>query len=132
DVVRREMLRTSDREGGLAIDLIRQIAEYGKGKCEYIIVEGILHKGRYGEMLNRLIEFYNQQAYTYYFDLSFDETVKRHNSSPKRTEFGEDLLSAWWNPCDYLGVYEETIITEDMSKNDVLKLILKQLRINID
>lgn len=130
DVVRREMLKVHDRDGNLSIDLIRQIAEYGKDKSEFVIVEGILNKGRYGEMLNNLIQFYNQQkTYTYYFDLSFEETVVRHNSSLKKTEFGEDSLRAWWNSKDYLGVDGEKILTNDMSQNDVLKLILDQLKI---
>lgn len=128
DVVRREMLmKVHDREGNLSIDLIRKIAEYGKDKCEFTIVEGILHKGRYGEMLNSLIRFYNQKAYTYYFDLPFDETVIRHNSRPKRMEFGEDSLRDWWNAKDYLEVNGETMLTHDMSQNDVFKLILNQL-----
>lgn len=45
DVVRREMLKVHDREGNLAIDLIRQLAEYAKDKCECVIVEGVLYKG---------------------------------------------------------------------------------------
>lgn len=88
DVVRREMLKVQDREGNLSIDLIRQIAEYGKDKCESIIVEGILYKERYGEMLKNLIQFYDQEAYAFYFDLSFEETVLRHNSREKKMEFG--------------------------------------------
>lgn len=127
DTVRREMLKVKDREGNLSIDLIRQIAEYGKDKCEFVIVEGILYKGRYGEMLNNLIQFYNHKAYTYYYDLSFEETVIRHNSRSKKIEFGVDSLRAWWNPKDYLGVDEETILTHDMSENDILKLICRQL-----
>jgi len=128
DVVRREMLKVHDREGNLSIDLIRQIAEYGKDKCEFVIVEGILYKGRYGEMLKNLIQFYNQKTYTYYFDLSFEETVVRHNSSSKKMEFGEKSLRAWWNPNDYLGVDGETRLTNDMSQNDVLNLVLNHLR----
>lgn len=128
DVVRREMLKVHDREGNLSIELIRQIAEYGKGNCEFVIVEGILNKSRYGEMLSNLIQFYNQKTYTYYFDLSFEETFKRHNSSSKKIEFGEDSLRAWWNPNDYLGVEEETILTNDMTQNYILKLILNQLQ----
>lgn len=127
DVVRREMLKVHDREGNLSIDLIRQIAEYGKGKCKFVIVEGILNKSRYGEMLINLIQFYNLKAYIYYFDLSFDETVKRHNSSSKKTEFGEDSLRKWWNVRDYLGIDKETLLTNDMTQNDVFKLILDQL-----
>lgn len=127
DTVRREMLKVHDREGNLSIDLIRQIAEYGKDKCEFVIVEGILYKNRYGEMLDNLIQFY-QKTYTYYFDLSFEETVKRHNSRSKKMEFGEDSLRAWWNPKDYLGVDGEISLTNEMSQNDVLQLILKQLQ----
>ncbi|MEH7252032.1 kinase [Neobacillus niacini] len=128
DVVRREMLKVKDREGNLSIDLIHQIAEYGKDKCEFVIVEGILYKHHYGEMLNTLIQFYNQKAYTYYFDLTFEETVIRHNSRTKKMEFGEDSLRAWWNPNDYLGVDGESLITNEMSENDVLNLILSQLQ----
>src|SRR5690606_34818881 len=65
DTVRRDMLKVKDREGNLSIDLIRQIAEFGKGKCEFVIVEGILYTHRYGEMLKSLIKFYNNKAYTY-------------------------------------------------------------------
>ena len=75
DTVRREMLKVQDRDGNLSIDFIEQIAEYGKGKCEFVIVEGILYKHHYGVMLNNLIQFFNHKAYTYYFDLSFEETV---------------------------------------------------------
>lgn len=128
DNIRREMLKVHDRDGNLSIDLIRQIAEYGKDKCEFVIVEGILNKNRYGEMLKNLIQFFNHKTHTYYFDLSFKETVMRHNSRSKKNEFGEDSLRAWWNPNDYLGVNGEQYLTNDMSHDDVLKLILNQLQ----
>jgi len=128
DTVRREMLKVHDRDGNLAIDLIRQIAEYGKDKCQFVIVEGILNKKRYGDMLKHLIQFFNEKAYVYYFDLSFEETVKRHNLRPKKMEFGEDSLRAWWNPNDYLGVDQEIKLTDEMSQDEVLQLILCQVQ----
>lgn len=127
DTVRREMLKVRDQDGNLAIDLIRQIAEYGKNKCEIVIVEGILYKHRYGEMLNQLIEFYNNNAYVYYFDLPFEETVKRHNTRPQKNEFGIESLRSWFWPKDYLGVEGEIGLTDDMSQEDVINLILKQI-----
>ncbi|MFJ7745557.1 kinase [Peribacillus sp. NPDC097295] len=127
DTVRRDMLMVHDREGNLSIDLIRQITEYGKGKCEYVILEGILHKNLYDDMLHHLIQFYNEKVYTYYFDLSFEETVKRHNSRSKKMDFGEESLRAWWKPNDCLGVDRERNLTDDMSRNDIVKLILDQL-----
>lgn len=128
DTVRRDMLKVHDRDGNLAIDLIRQIAEYGKDKCKFVIVEGILNKKRYGDMLKHLIQFFNEKAYVYYFDLSFEETVKRHNLRPKKMEFGEDSLRAWWNPNDYLGVDQEIKLTDEMSQDEVLQLILCQVQ----
>lgn len=127
DVVRRDMLKVHDRDGNLSIDLIYQIAAYGKGTCEFVIVEGILNSARYGEMLKNLIQLYNGNAHTYYFDLSIEETIKRHNSRDKKNEFGEESLRAWWNANDYLEVYGETFFTDEMSQIDVLEQILSQL-----
>ncbi|MDF2606850.1 MAG: hypothetical protein K0S34_1045 [Bacillales bacterium] len=128
DTVRRDMLKVHDRDGNLSIDLIRQIAEYGKGKCEFVIVEGILYKNRYGEMLNKLIEFFNHKVHIYYYDLPFEETVLRHNDSPKKMEFGEDSLRSWWIPNDYLGVNGEIFLTEDMSQSYILELMINELQ----
>ncbi|MEK5340453.1 MULTISPECIES: kinase [Heyndrickxia] len=127
DTVRREMLKVPDKEGNLSVELIRQIAEYGKGKCRFVIVEGILNKNRYGEMLSRLMKFYHPKAYIYYFRLTFWETVRRHNMRLKKTEFGEEALRTWWNPRDELGVKGETMLTNDMSQDEIIKLMAYQL-----
>lgn len=127
DVVRRDMLKVQDRDGNLSMDLIRQIAEYGRGKCEYVIVEGIFTEQRYGDRLRQLIQFYNGKAHTYYYDLSFQETVRRHNARSKRTEFGEDSLRAWWNAEDYLRVDGEVQLTDEMTQDEVVEMILEQI-----
>ncbi|MCA1065659.1 kinase [Rossellomorea sp. AcN35-11] len=127
DNVRRDMLKVHDRDGNLSIDLIYQIAAYGKGKCEFVIVEGILTKHRYGKMLQHLMETFNQKACTYYFDIPFEETVNRHHSSPKKMDFGEDSLRKWWRPNDDLGVEGEVKLTKDLSQDEVLEVILTQL-----
>ena len=44
DVVRRDMLRVHDTMGNLSHDLLLfEITKYGKGKCEFVILEGILN-----------------------------------------------------------------------------------------
>jgi adenylate kinase family enzyme len=127
DVVRRDMLKVQDRDGNLSMDLIKQITEYGKGKCEYVIVEGIFTEQRYGDMLRELIQFYNGKAHTYYYDLSFQETVRRHNSRSKRTEFGEDSMRDWWNAEDYIRVDGEVQLTDEMTQDEIVEIILKQI-----
>lgn len=127
DVVRRDMLKVQDREGNPSIDLISTIAKYGKGKCEYVIVEGILGRSLYGEMLLSLIKYFDHNAFVYYFNLSFDETVKRHSSREKVNEFGYEELQRWWISNDYLGYEGETTFTDTMSKDEILSVIYSQL-----
>ncbi len=57
DVVRRDMLRVQRYDGNLSHDLLCEITKYGKGKCELVILEGILNSRRYGDMLKELIHF---------------------------------------------------------------------------
>lgn len=63
DVIRRDMLRVHDTIGNLSHDLLFEITKYGKGKCEFVILEGILNNRRYGDMLKELIHFFEGNAY---------------------------------------------------------------------
>lgn len=127
DTVRRDMLMVRDREGNMSLDLIRQIAEYGKGRCKFVIVEGIFVKQRYEAMLHDLIRFYGGNAFVYYFDLPFEETVERHKSRPKAEAFGEESLKSWWSPKDFLGTTGEMALSSDMSRDDIVTFICNQL-----
>lgn len=127
DVVRREMLMVRDREGNISTDLIRQIAEYGKGKCRFVIVEGIFVKQRYEQLLLDLILFYEGRAHVFYFDLPYEKTVERHNMRPQAKAFGEESLRSWWSPQDYLGVRGEQMLTGEMSEQDIVDFICKQV-----
>ena len=51
DEVRRQMLNVRDRPGNLAINLIEEIINYGINHCDYVILEGILNKYKYGRCL---------------------------------------------------------------------------------
>lgn len=62
DVVRRDMLRVHDTIGNLSHDLLFEITKYGKGKCDFIILEGILNSRRYGDMLKELIHFLKETS----------------------------------------------------------------------
>ncbi len=127
DTVRRDMLKVHDRKGNLSLDLIRQITEYGKGKCEFVILEGILSNDRYGEMIHGLIQFFDGRAYACYFDLSFEETVRRHHTRSKGKEFGEESLRAWWIEKDVLGMDGEMMFGNEMTEEGVVSMILNQL-----
>lgn len=127
DVVRRDMLQVQDRDGNLSTELIRQITEYGKGKCPIVILEGIFMKQRYEGLLLDLIRFYNGEAFVYYFDLPFEKTLERHNTRSQSEDFGEESLKKWWTPKDDLGVAGEQLLTEEMSEQAIVELICSQI-----
>ncbi|PDZ81767.1 hypothetical protein COO00_28500 [Bacillus toyonensis] len=129
DVVRRDMLKVHDTMGNLSHDLLFEITKYGKGKCEFVILEGILNSRRYGDMLKELIHHFDGNAYIYYFDLSLEETIRRHNTREKRIEFGEDSLRKWYNPHDTIVVNRETVFTDAFTQKDIFYAILNDVAI---
>lgn len=123
DVVRREMLRVRDTDNNPAIELIYQLCMYGNKIGYNVILEGILNKKIYGKMLCKLLHDFVGQKTVYYFDLSFEETLKRHITKPNAHEFGEKEMRRWWSRKDYLGVENELRISEDQSEQQIVDRI---------
>ncbi|MEC2394807.1 hypothetical protein P9X05_26540, partial [Bacillus toyonensis] len=128
-VVRLFILKVHDKIGNLSHFLIFEITKYGIGICEFVILEGILKSRRYGNMLKELIHHFDGNAYTYYFDLSLEETIRRHNTREKRIEFGEDSLRKWYNPHDTIIVNRETVFTDAFTQKDIFHAILNDVAI---
>ncbi|WP_242223812.1 hypothetical protein [Bacillus cereus group sp. BfR-BA-01380] len=126
DVVRRDMLRVKDNIGNLSVELIKQIALYGNGKMNYVIVEGILSTRKYKTMLMELIETF-EESYVYYYDISLKETIARHKTKPNAADFGESELTAWYTDNDFLDLPNEKIISETMSVDETVEMILSDI-----
>jgi predicted kinase len=128
DVVRREMMFVKDGKDNPAIGLMKQIVIYGYGKSEFVIVEGITATKWYRKMFDELIAHFDYKYYAYYYDLPFEETVKRHHSKPNAHEFEETEMKRWWNKKDFLNLEKEKVITYDHSVSDTINLILKDIQ----
>lgn len=48
--------------------------------------------------------------YAYYFDLPFEETLKRHQTKSNCHEFGEEEMRRWWKEKDFSDVLTEVSI----------------------
>lgn len=125
DYVRRIMLNVKDRPNNISIELIETMLMFGLERCDYTILEGILSNHIYSDMLSRTIQKADR-ILSYYYDLPFKETVKRH-SEKETNEFDEADMKRWFIPHDYLEVENENIIDEDVSKDDMIKLILNDI-----
>ncbi|GAA3009446.1 AAA family ATPase [Tetragenococcus solitarius] len=126
DLIRREMLGVKDRPNNLAIHFIKMNAIYGKRFCDYIVVEGITPSAIYREMFIELASEF-QSIYPYYFDLPFEETLKRHNTKEKAQEYGVNELKKWWIDKDFLHFPNEKMITAEMNQQQIIDMILKDL-----
>lgn len=100
DVIRRDILHANDRTGTPAIGLIKELVEYGTKHYRVVILEGILRKDVYGEMLVNVIKIFGNNAFVYYLDVSFSLTVE-HNQT-KNFPFSIVSLKKWWRASDYL------------------------------
>lgn len=129
DLLRRTMLHAHDGFDTPTIPLLLNLLEYGYDNCQTVILEGILRSNWYQPVWQKILELYNlEHIYAYYYDLPFDETIKRHSSREKAKEFGQDALKRWWIDKDYLTEIPETRLTKDLSLEDAKALILTDLK----
>ncbi len=129
DVLRREMLYANDGFNTQTILLLINLLKYGKQNCDYVILEGILKADWYDAVFKEAVLLFDNDIYAYYYDLPFEETLKRHSAREKSLEFGEMEMRRWWNGEDYLQNIDEKIITENDSLENALYTISSDLDI---
>lgn len=127
DYIRRILLREKERPNFPNIELIAQNATFALAHGYNVILEGILHEVHYGDMLRELIANHSGKTLVYYFDVSFEETLKRHKTKPNAHEFGETEMRKWYNPTDLLKVKNEQIIPENSTFDQTLECIFKDI-----
>ena len=128
DAVRREMLWVKDGEGTKALPLLITLLEYGHDNCEVTILEGILNSSWYRPLFEREIQLFGDKIFAYYYDLPFEETLRRHETRDIRHEFGEEDMRRWWNEKDYLNDIKETVFTEEISLDGAVNRILSDIK----
>lgn len=101
DAVRREMLKVKDGENTLVLPLMKELLRYGSEHSDIVILEGIMYSDWYKPLFELAVQLYDTKIYAYYFDLPFEETLKRHQTRAKCQEFGEEAMCRWWREKDF-------------------------------
>ena len=129
DTVRREMLWVEDEPNNKAIGLLIDLVAYGSKHCEITILEGILNSYMYDSLFRQINELYADNVYAYYFDLPFDETVRRHKMRKQTEDIGirEAEMKSWWREKDYLNVVCEKMIDTDASEEEIIEMICQDI-----
>lgn len=127
DTVRREMLWAHDGADTFALPLLTELLKYGHAHCEITILEGILNAKWYRPLFETAVDLFGENIFAYYYDLPFEETLKRHATKANRSDFGEEAMRRWWNEKDYIGFIPETRILKDVSLDDAVDRIMKAI-----
>lgn len=129
DIIRRELLYAKDGADTSAIKLLSSMVSYGKQNCEIVILEGILKSEWYKPLFQRATQEFGDDIYAYYFDIPFEETLKRHQEKANVHEFGEKEMKRWWNEKDYIGTIKEKNLHKDQSLSEIVELIYDDVRL---
>lgn len=127
DTVRRDMLKEKVEPGNLSIDLTETLARFGYEHDLLVLVEGFYETDIYGQMLEQLKKLFAPQVFAYYYDLSFEETVRRHQTRAKQEEFTPADMKRWWKERDFLDWEEESFFTDKVSLDEASQRICRDL-----
>lgn len=121
DEIRRNMLNVNDGKDTPALPLMKELLIYGSKHSEVVILEGIMNADWYKPLFELCVQLYGKDLYAYYFDLPFEETLKRHMTRAKCQEFGEESMRRWWREKDYSEILNEIPITSEKDLDSIVK-----------
>ena len=113
DEIRRNMLNVKDGEDTPALPLMKELLIYGSKHSDFVILEGIMNRVWYKPLFELAVRLYGTEVYAYYFDLTFEETLRRHRTRTKCNEFGEEAMRRWWREKDFSDILNELPITAE-------------------
>lgn len=123
DYLRRILLKEKDVPNGLNIELIKKTTLFLLDSSYDVIMEGIFDKKRYSKMFKEITEQHPTNNYFFYFDISLEETLRRHQYKPNQDDFGEREMRNWYKEKDFLNFVNEVIIPEEFSLEETVERI---------
>lgn len=124
DMVRMEILNIK-APGDLP--LLMEMLRYGHAHAGTTVLEGILGSDAYAPLFQLAKALYGEEIFAYYYDLPFEETLRRHASKPNRDDFGEEDMRRWWRERDLLADIKEKVFGPEISLTAAEEQVLSDL-----
>lgn len=124
DHFRRVIYREREQESLLHADLLEAAARHCLGRGHNVVMDGIFNAPRYAPMLQRVAGLV-EDARFYAFDLTFEETARRHGARPEADEFTVDRMATWYRGWQPLPFVNEQRITESETESDIVERIIR-------
>ena len=123
DYFRHDFLVNKPDEKNIMPEMIYNNTMTALGAGYDVIVEGIFKKEKYKPMFERLMDAFDGEKYIYYFDIGFDETVRRHGTREKSAMFSAEDMKEWYFMAEPLDVDSEYHIPGISGADETIKLI---------
>lgn len=120
DLLRREVLRGPDVQGGVTVDLVDATARFALDRGFHVVVDGILGAHKHGTMLRCLARDHAGASHAYLLDVPFEETVRRHATKPVADGFGTEEMREWYHPTPLVPGLDEAVIGPESSAEATL------------
>lgn len=128
DMLRIEILNTGGRMGvEKSLPLMKEMLKFGSENSDFTIIEGILPRRDYAPLFESAVELFGDNIFAYYYDISFEETLRRHKTKPQADDWGEETMRKWWVDKDSLANISETMLDESVSLDAALETICRDL-----
>jgi len=88
-----------------------------------VILEGIFNMKPYKETFAQIFVAHPSDNYIFTFDISFEETLRRHRTKSNKDEWSETDMRDWYHPKDFMGYDFEHIVTEASSVSETVRRI---------
>lgn len=91
-----------------------------------VILEGILSEKSYATVLEEIFAQHPEENFIFYFDISFDETLRRHKTRKVRDpNISTEEIKSWFADAHKSNHKLERIIAEDSSIEDTVEYIVR-------
>ncbi len=128
DMIRMQMLNVWGKDGiEKSQPLMIELVKYGKEHSNVTIVEGVLDSKEYSSLFQVCKTLFADNVYAYYYDLPFEETLRRYDTKPNRMDFGETDMRRWWREKDCLSIIPETILTQEITFEQAVEKIYQDV-----
>lgn len=124
DNIRRTILKELENPRNTTVGLVDVMARHILDQGWHVIVEGIYGAHRYADSLRALAADHRGPTACFYFDLSFDETLRRHSTRAKAGSFGADDMREWWKPGDLIDGLGEKTIGPDQTVTEIATMVM--------
>ena len=130
DYIRRKVLKEKEGPGTINAELIYRMITYAFEKERDVILEGILRIDAYRTLFDRLITMHPRDNYFYYFNIPFEETLKRH-ATKEGADFNEADMRRWYKENEETGYINEIIVEPTNTFDETVTQIIQETSLTI-